>query len=331
MKKNIPIKRYNSSETAAAMASLESMVTSSTARNNRFKKVLGLLYILLLLFCMLTYSSVFAKTKSDTVLNKVHSKTIVFITGAFVSNSCWDEWRTYFESKGYTTIAPAWPFKNGTAAELRAKRPNDEDLAELTLTQLLDYYTDIIKKCPEKPILIGHSLGGMMTQILVNRDLAVAGIAIHPAPTKGILPYEFSSLKSLRKAFGYFTSKKKTYMMSFKTWQYAFTNGMPLEEQKASYEKLTIPESKTVARKGLSKQAKVDYKKVHAPLLITAGSKDNILPAHLNKRNFKMYKQNGSITEYKEFEGRNHFVLALPTWKEDADYILEWLKKLNSN
>jgi pimeloyl-ACP methyl ester carboxylesterase len=331
MKKNILLKKYNSGDTPPAMASSESIVASSTGRNNRFKKILGLLYILLLLFCILTHSAVFAETKSDTALNKVHSKTIVFITGAFVSNSCWDEWKTYFESKGYTTIAPAWPFKNGTAAELRARRPNDTALAALTLAQLLDYYTEIIKKCKEKPILIGHSLGGMMTQILVNRDLAAAGIAIHPAPTKGILPYEFSSLKSLRKAFGYFTSKKKTYMMSFKTWQYAFTNGMSLEEQKASYEKLTIPESKTVARKGISKQAKVDYKKAHAPLLITSGSKDHILPAHLNKRNFKKYKQNGSITEYKEFEGRNHFVLALPTWKEDADYILEWLRKLDSN
>jgi hypothetical protein len=120
MKKNILLKKNNSVETHAAMASSESIVASSTARDKRFKKILGLLYILLLLFCMLSHSTAFAETKSDTALNKVHSKTIVFITGAFVSNSCWDEWKTYFESKGYTTIAPAWPFKNGTAAELRA-------------------------------------------------------------------------------------------------------------------------------------------------------------------------------------------------------------------
>lgn len=283
-------------------------------------------YLLMLVFSVALNTIVSAETPGDSLLKTVHSKTIVFITGAFVSNSCWDEWRTYFESKGYTTMAPAWPFKDGTVEELRARRPNDKELAALTLSQVLDYYTGIIKQLPEKPVLIGHSLGGMMTQILVNRDLAAAGIAIHPAPTKGILPYEFSSLKSLRKAFGYFTTKKKTYMMSFKTWQYSFTNGMPLEEQRSSYNKLAIPESKTIARTGISKQAKVDYKKQHAPLLITSGSKDHILPAHLNKRNFKKYKQNGSITNYKKFEGRNHFVLALPTWKEDADYILNWLK-----
>jgi pimeloyl-ACP methyl ester carboxylesterase len=282
---------------------------------------------LALLLSVLLKSPAFAQTKTDSTMKAIHAKTIVFITGAFVSNSCWDEWKTYFESKGYATIAPPWPYKDGTAAELRGRRPNDTSLAALTLTQVLDYYTDIIKKCPEKPILIGHSLGGMMVQILLNRDLAAAGIAIHPAPTKGILPYEFSSLKSLTPAFGYFTSTKKTYMMSLKHWKYTFTNGMPEAEQRASYERLTIPESKTVARAGLSKQAAVDYKKQHAPLLITSGSKDHILPAHLNRRNFKKYKQNGSVTDYKEFEGRNHYVLGLPTWKEDADYILDWIAR----
>ena len=113
--------------------------------------------------------------------------------------------------------------------------------------------------------------------------------------------------------------------MSFKTWQYAFVNGMPLEEQKAAYEKFTIPESKTVARGGLTTAVKVDYKKSHPPLLILAGSKDNIIPAHLNHRNFKKYKRNGSLLEYKEFEGNNHFVLGLPNWKETANYVLNWI------
>src|SRR5690606_12125735 len=111
-------------------------------------------------------------------------------------------------------------------------------------------------------------------------------------------------------------------------WQYAFVNEMPLKEQKAAYEKYTIPESKTVARGGLTTAAKVDFDKPHVPLLITSGDLDTITPAHLNKRNFDRYKKNGSVIEYKEFQGRNHFVLGLPTWKEDADYILNWLQKV---
>ena len=258
----------------------------------------------------------------------ITSKTIVFVTGAFVSNSGWDPWKTYFESKGYKTIAPAWPFKNGTAAELRARQPKDTDLAALTLSQLVDHYANIVKGCAEKPIVIGHSLGGLITQIIVNRDLAAAGVAIHSVPPQGVFPYEFSFLKAGWKALGLFTSLKKTYLMSFKDWQYAFVNGMPLEEQRKAFLENTIPESKTVARGGLTSAAKVDFKKPHAPLLLTSGSTDTIIPAHLNMRNFKRYaKDNGSVTEYKEFPGRNHFVVGLSSWKEDADYILQWLSK----
>ncbi|WP_128544622.1 alpha/beta hydrolase [Larkinella soli] len=259
-------------------------------------------------------------------MTTIQSKTIVFVTGAFVTHHGWEEWRKYFEEKGFTTMAPPWPFKDGTAAELRARQPNDTDLAALTLGELVDHYAEIVKQCPEKPIVIGHSLGGLITQIIVNRDLAAAGVAIHPVPPLGIIPYEFSFLKAGWKALGLFTSLKKTYLMSFADWQYAFVNGMPLEEQKAAYEANTIPESKTVARGGLTSAAKVDFEKPHAPLLITSGEFDNILPAHLNFRNFKRYKKNGSVLDYKEFPGRNHFVLGQKTWKEDADYILNWLQ-----
>ena len=257
----------------------------------------------------------------------INSETIVFVTGAFVSSNGWDDWRKYFESKGYKTVAPAWPFKNGTAAELRNRQPNDTDLAALTLSEVIDHYADIVKSMPEKPIVIGHSLGGLMTQIIVNRDLAAAGVAIHPVPPLGVFPYEFSFLKAGWKSLGLFTSLKKTYLMSFKDWQYAFVNNMPLDEQQKAYIENTIPESKTVARGGLTSAAKVDFSKEHAPLLITSGSLDNIIPPHLNFRNYKKYKKNNSVLDYKEFPGRNHYVVGQPTWKEDADYILEWLKQ----
>ncbi|MCE6989361.1 alpha/beta hydrolase [Dyadobacter sp. CY323] len=256
-----------------------------------------------------------------------NSKTVVFVTGAFVSNSGWDEWKTYFEAKGYKTYAPAWPHKDAPAAELRKRQPNDIALATLTLQEVIDSYADFIKKLPEKPIIIGHSLGGLMTQILINKGLGVAGVAIHSVPPQGVFPYEFSFLKAGWKALGLFTSLKKTYLMSLSDWQYAFTNGMSLEDQKRTYEENTIPESKTVARGGLTSAAKVDFAKPHVPLLLTSGDKDTIIPAHLNFRNFKAYKNSGSVLEYKEFPGRNHFVLGLPTWKEDADYILEWLDR----
>ncbi|MDB4999951.1 MAG: hypothetical protein JWR76_1028 [Mucilaginibacter sp.] len=260
-------------------------------------------------------------------MENAKTKNIVFVTGAFVSNTCWDEWRRYFESKGYTTVAPAWPFKDGTTQQLRDRQPNDTDLAALTLTELIDYYASIVSSNAEKPIVIGHSLGGLITQIILNRDLTAKAVAIHSVPTLGVFPYEFSFLKAGWKSLGLFTSIKKTYLMSFKDWQYAFVNTMPLEEQTAAYATFTIPESKTVARGGLTAAAKVDYEKAHAPLLLTSGSTDNIIPAHLNNRNYKKYVPNGSVLDYKEFKNRNHFVLGQPGWEKDADYILNWLSR----
>ncbi|HCU24750.1 MAG TPA: alpha/beta hydrolase [Deltaproteobacteria bacterium] len=256
------------------------------------------------------------------------SKNVLFVTGCFVTNRSWDPWVKYFEEHGYNAIAPAWPHKEGTPQELRERhfQGNDEPLGRLHLSEVLDHYANYAKNFNEKPIIIGHSAGGLMTQILLNRGFAAAGVAIHPVSPLGVFPYEFSFLRGGWRSLGLFSSAKKTYLMSFPKWQYAFVNGMPLEEQRRAYEENAIPESKTFVRDGLTKAAAVNFDKPHPPLLLTSGSIDHLIPTHLNARNFKRYSQsNGSVTEYKEFPGRNHFVVSLPTWKEDADYILEWL------
>jgi pimeloyl-ACP methyl ester carboxylesterase len=257
------------------------------------------------------------------------SKNIVFVTGAFVSNACWDEWRIYFESKGYTTIAPPWPFKDRSAEELRRRQPHDTDLARLTLTEVIDSYIRVVNSFPEKPIVIGHSLGGMITQIICNRGYASAAVAIHSVPPLGVFPYEWSFLKSTWGLLGLFSSVRRTYLMSFKKWQYAFTNGMPLSEQEEAYLKYAIPESRTVGRGGLTKAAKIDFKRSPAPLLLTSGSEGTIIPAHLVKREYNKYRRAGNTkVSFKDFPGRNHFVLGQSTWKQDADYILEWLSRV---
>jgi pimeloyl-ACP methyl ester carboxylesterase len=256
----------------------------------------------------------------------IGSKTILFITGAFVGNNCWDSWKIYFEEKGFSTLAPPWPFKDASVAELRSRHPHhDKELARLTIEELIAHYENIIKSLREKPILIGHSYGGLITQIFVNRGLAAAGVAIHSVPPLGVFPYEFTFLKAGWKSLGVFTDLDETYMMSFEDWQYAFVNGMPQDAQQEAYNTFTIPESKTVSRGALSGAAKVDFKKPHVPLLLTAGDTDHIIPAHLNHRNFNAYETEGSITDYKVFSGRNHFVLGQPSWKEDAAYVHDWI------
>ncbi len=259
-------------------------------------------------------------------MKTIHSKTIVFVTGAFVSNRGWDHWRDYFEKSGYTTYAPAWPYKEGNPSDLRKKHPLlDRNLAGLRYKEVVDHYADFISKLPEKPILIGHSLGGLTVQLLLQRELAAAAVAIHSVPPQGVFSFEFSFYKSLWNPLGLFSSVKKTYLMSFSDWQYSFTNGMSYEEQKQAYEESAIPESRLALRDPLSSVGKIDFKKSHNPLLFISGSTDHIMPAPLNYRNFKRYKNNGSITRYKEFEGHNHYVLGLPSWREEADYILDFI------
>ncbi len=259
------------------------------------------------------------------IMKIINSKTVLFITGNFVSNSGWDQWKTYFEAQGYTTLAPAWPFKDAPAAELRRRHP-DQGIASLRLNQVVDYFAGIISSLPEKPILIGHSMGGLITQILLNRGLAAAAIAIHSVPPQGVITTKFSFFKATWGPLGFFTSTKKSFLMSFEQWQYAFTNGMNLADQKQAYEENVIPESKLISRDGLTSAAKIDFKKAHAPLLFVAGDEDHIMPSSLNYSNYKKYKNDHSVTDFKEFKGRNHFVLGQPTWQENASYILDWIK-----
>ncbi|HLP64702.1 alpha/beta hydrolase [Flavobacterium sp.] len=249
------------------------------------------------------------------------------MTGAFVSHHGWDAWREYFESKGYTTHAPAWPHKEGQPDVLRSKHPiQDTDLANLRYIEVVDHYANFIKKLPEQPIVVGHSLGGLTVQLLLQRNLVAAAVAIHSVPPQGVFSFELSFYKSLWSPLGLFSSTKKTYLMSFKDWQYSFTNGMSYDDQKRAYDANTIPESRLALRDPLSSVGKVDFKKSHNPLLFISGSTDHIMPAPLNYRNFKRYKDKGSITRYKEFEGHNHFVLGLPSWREEADYILDFIE-----
>lgn len=252
------------------------------------------------------------------------SKSILFITGAFVGNNCWDEWSVYFEKKGYKTIAPPWPNKDADPEELRNRQP-DAGIASNRLADLTEYYAGVARSLEEQPILIGHSIGGLIVQLLLQRGLGVGGVAIHSVPPQGIITFKFSFLKAGWGALGFFTSTKKSYLISFRAWQYAFTNGMTCKEQKESYYKFAIPESKLVVRDTISVAAKINFKNLHAPLLLTSGSDDNSIPASLNYSNYKKYKQSNSVTDYKEFKGRNHFVLGQPTWKEDADYIIDWI------
>ena len=257
-------------------------------------------------------------------MKRTQTKTIVFITGAFFSNSVWDEWRNYFESQGFITIAPSWPHKDASTAELRSRHP-DSAIASVDLKQVVAHYADILKNLPEQTILIGHSVGGLITQLLLQEDLAKAGIVIHSLPPQNLLKFNLSFFKTLWASFGFFTSGKKSFLMSFPEWQDVFANGMPLSMQKSAYEQFLVPESKKISRDLFTSAAKVDFKKTHVPLLFISGSDDRFVPASSGYSNYTHYQQIDSITEYKQFEGKNHLVLIQPDWEHQAEFILNWI------
>ncbi len=254
------------------------------------------------------------------------TKTIVLIHGMFMNPLCWEKWILRYQAKGYKVLAPAWPGRDKSVEELRNNHP-DPELPKLKLNNVVDYIANFIQSLNEKPAIIGHSMGGLAVQLLLQRDLAVAGVAIDPAPPAGVFTTALSFLKANFPAINPFLLSQPV-RMSFEQFQYAFVNTLPLDEQRAAYDRYAIPELRGVPTSSLGAAGRINFKKPHPPLLITAGEKDHIVPAVLNKSNFNKYMASSSITEFKMFPGRDHFVIGEKGWEEVADYSLAWIEKV---
>jgi pimeloyl-ACP methyl ester carboxylesterase len=252
----------------------------------------------------------------------VKSKTIVFIHGMYMTALCWEHWLAYFQAKGYHCLAPNWPGRDQPVDVLRQRHP-DPELGQLTLSRMLERFRNVIKSLDDEPVLIGHSMGGLVVQLLLQQDLACAGVAIDSASPMGVFTLKWSFLKSNWAHITPFVSQSSPIEMTFERFQYAFVNGLPLDEQRVAYERYVVPESRRVPRESLT--ARVDFKKPHPPLLLIAGSADHIIPASLNRSNYAKYKASASVTDFKEFAGRTHFIIGQKGWEEVADFVLAWL------
>jgi pimeloyl-ACP methyl ester carboxylesterase len=254
------------------------------------------------------------------------TKTIVFIHGMFMTPLCWDHWIERYQTRGYHCLAPAWPGRD-KPIDIQLKNHPDPELGKLKLRDVVESLASAIKALGEKPALIGHSMGGLVTQLLLQRDLALAGVAIDPAPPMGVFTLAFSFLKANFPVINPLVPVTQPAMMSFEQFQYAFVNTLPLAEQRRAYDRYVVPESRGVPTQSLTSVGRVDFKKPHPPLLIIAGEKDHIVPASLNKTNYIKYKASPSLTDFKEFPGRDHFGIGEKGWEELADYSLAWLEK----
>jgi pimeloyl-ACP methyl ester carboxylesterase len=257
------------------------------------------------------------------------ANTIVFIHGAWVTPLCWEKFIPFFEQNGYKCLAPAWPYKDQPVEELQKNPP--QGLAGLGVTEIVDHYDQIIRALPEPPYLIGHSFGGLFVQLLLDRGLGQAGVAIDPAPPKGVLPLQYSAFKSNIGILLTPQGNKRIVHMSFANFQYAFVNGLPLEEQKAIYERQIIPDTGRIFfQAGLALFDRTNAVKVNfenatrAPLLLIAGGSDHVVPAAMNRSNFAKYRRSRARTDFKEFPGRVHWIIAQKGWEEVAAYILGW-------
>lgn len=255
----------------------------------------------------------------------INSKTIVFIHGLFVNPKSWAEWKAYFEAKGYTCHTPANPCHEGDPKALWNNI--NPDLAHVTFEDVVNNISQFIDTLPEKPIVIGHSLAGLVVQKIISMDKAVAGVCIDGAAPMGIITTEWSFWKSNFPVINYL--KGNSVFLPSKEWfHYAFCNTMTRAESDKAFDEFTVPESRNIPRGTLGSFAKIDFKKPHRPLLFIAGEKDHIVPASLNKKNFEAYRDAGSIKEFKEFPGRGHFICGEKNWQEVAGYIFNWLGKL---
>ena len=257
------------------------------------------------------------------------SKTIVFIHGNFVTRHCWDPWVERYKARGYNCIALAYPGRDKSVAAHK-RDVAQPILSTLTIEQVIEHLAREIGALGEKPIIIGHSFGGLLTQLMVQRDLAAAAVAIDSVPPPGVITLKWSFIRSLWPVVNPFISASRPYYMPFESCQYTFVNDLPPAQQRAAYDADVVPESRRLGRGGLSRAARIDFKRRHAPLLLIAGEKDHIMPASLNRSNYERYKASGSITEFKEFPDRAHYSIigGSKNWEEVADYALEWAMRM---
>jgi pimeloyl-ACP methyl ester carboxylesterase len=254
---------------------------------------------------------------------------VVFIHGAFMSAESWDPWRQRFAARGYQCVAPGWPFLDHSALELQ--RAPDPRFGKLGIGEIVDNYASIIRAFETPPILVGHSFGGLFVQLLLDRGLGAAGVAIDPAPPKGVFPGANAVRASLPVLLGW-GSWESVRRMSFKNFQWGWVHTLSEPEQRAAYERHVIPTSGRLFLQALlaplTDTTQVNYRNsLRAPLLIIAGALDRTVEARMNLANFRKYARATAVTDYREFPGRTHWIVGQPGWEEVADHALEWLAK----
>jgi pimeloyl-ACP methyl ester carboxylesterase len=265
---------------------------------------------------------------SPDTSGRTTAETIVLIHGLWMTALSWEHWVERYEDRGFNVIARSWPGMDGDIDELRR---DPSRIERLGIEEIVDYYATIIGELDRPPIIMGHSFGGAFTQILLDRGLGTAGVAIDSGPVKGLLALPASTLKTGFPVLKNPANNHRAVALTLEEFHYAFTNTLSEEESLRVYERYAVPGPGRVLFQGAfanfnpHSPAAVDFKNgSRAPLLFIAGGEDHVAPASLNQANLEHYRKSDAITELKEFPGRSHYTLGQAGWEEVADYALDW-------
>ena len=250
------------------------------------------------------------------------TRTIVLIHGAWLNSRSWEKVKARYEAKGHTVIAPDWPFDDRSPEDLRASPSTG--LARLGQREIVDHYERIIKALPEAPILIGHSLGGVFVQHLLDRGLGVAGVAIAPAPTPGV-PIHPHALVSALPVFLDPFSRSKVKVMSRRFFRNRFAQTAVTADADALYDRYIVPTPGRTYWDGIIKPMNIDWtNRARQPLLLIGGGKDLIADASMTRAIHRKQSRAPSRTDYLEYPSRSHWTLLDEGWEEVADAALAW-------
>jgi len=263
--------------------------------------------------------------------NATGLQPVVFIHGLWLLPSSWDRWATVFEEAGFTALTPGWPDDPETVEEANA---HPEVFAGKSVGQVADHYSAVIGRLTKKPAVIGHSFGGLMTQIVAGRGQSAASVAIDPAPFRGVLPLPISALKSGSPVLGNPANRNRAVPLTYDQFRYAFANAVTEDEAKELYDTFAVPAAgkplfqAATANLNPWTEAKVDTDNPdRGPLLVISGEKDHTVPWALSNAAYKQQKDNPGVTEIVEIKGRGHALTIDSGWREVADTALAFVKR----
>jgi pimeloyl-ACP methyl ester carboxylesterase len=271
------------------------------------------------------------ETAEIQAANASGKPTVVFIHGLWLLASSWHHWVDFFEKEGFATVTVDWPGDPETVALANA---NPGPMAKKSINDVANRCQSIIEKLDKKPILIGHSFGGLMAQILAARGLAKASIAISPAPFRGVLPLPISTLKSSWPVLSNPANRGRAIALTYKQFRYGFANAVPEAEAKSLHAAYHVPApgmplfQAATANLNPWTQAKVNTRAANrGPLLIMAADKDHTVPVSISRASFRLQKRNKGLTEIVEMQNRGHSLVFDSGWEEVAKTALAFISR----